>query len=403
MKLRNLALGVAALVVTALPALAQDTINTVNYNGIGFQFDSALATNVDIRQFPGDPVDLEQPGGPEVAHTEFVLYSGVETPTDTFSGVGTIRVYDSASFTGYEQASFQLANLQNLVAARPDLALNMVATEDNSVDLPFMPVFPASQVVRGQAHYIDTPAVSGVAYIAAYRQDVSPLTANEFWYTFQGLTADGATYVSAVFPVSASAFPAEIAADYDYDALSADYLGYLNESIALLNSAAPSDFTPDISTLDALVQTITLPGNVVEPPVDAQPTLTAPEGPAPTEDMSGQNPSLGGLAGTWRLVQYGDPNAPTPVVEGSEITVTFATDGLSGNGGCNTYGGAFVYEGNTVTISGIVSTLRACVDEAVTAQESAYFTALGSVTGFQVGDATLQLFYSEGVLVFQAV
>ncbi len=402
MNFKKFVVTVAAVATAALPALAQDaTTNSVAFNGVGFQFDSSWATSVNIRQFAGDPTDLEQPGGPEVAHTEFVLYSGMETPPSAFEGVGAIRVYDTADFTGYEFPSAELASLQTLLTDRPDLAANMAAVEDNSNDLPFMPVFPASQVIRGQAHYVDTAALAGVAYITAYRQDVSPFVAGEFYYTFQGLSSDGATYVSAVFPINVSAFPAETPADFDYDTFSAGFMDYLTESIGLLNNAAPTDVMPQVATLDALIQTITLGGAVVPlTPVEPIPTLG---GPAPTEDMSGQNPTLGGLAGTWRLVQYGDPNAPTAVIEGSEITLTFETSGLNGNGGCNGYGGSFVFEGTTLTVSDVISTLMACADDTVTAQEAAYFAALGSVTGFQVGDATLQLFYPEGVLVFQAV
>ena len=55
-----------------------------------------------------------------------------------------------------------------------------------------------------------------------------------------------------------------------------------------------------IATFDALVQTITLPGTggEVAPPADGDDVT-------PTEDAA-DGGALGGLAGTWRLVQYGD-------------------------------------------------------------------------------------------------
>lgn len=408
MTFKRLIFVFAVLVLAALPALAQDTptTNSVSFNGVSFQFPASLATNLNIQAFAGDPTDLEQPGGPQVAHTEFTLYSPTEQ-ADSSAVAGLIQVYSTAAFNGYEEASAQLQSLQTLLANRPDLAANQIAAEDNSADLPYMPVTPGAQILRAQAHYVDTPTLSGVAYITAHRLDVSPFTASEFSYTFQGLSADGATYVAAVFPITVNTFPAEIPADFDYDALATGWLDYLTESITSLNSAAPADISPEPAVFDALIQTITFGGMVAEPTPAGE--VVTPEplptlgGPAPTEDMSGQNPSLGGLAGTWRLVQYGDPNAPTAVIEGSEITLTFETSGISGNAGCNGYGGSFVFEANTLAISGVVSTLMACADDTVTQQESAYLAALGSVTGFQVGDATLQLFYPEGVLVFQAV
>lgn len=404
MKIRTLLLLVAALALVAVPAFAQDmATHTVNFNGIGFQFPASLAANVSVQTFAGDAPEMEQPGGPEVAHTEFALYNNAITDladVPMMDVVGSVRVYNAANFAGYEMATAQLQNLQALLAERPDLTVRMVVAEDNSLDLPFMPTFPGSQIIRAQAHYVDTPVLSGVAYVTAYRLDVSPLTAGEFSYTFQGLSNDGQYYVSAIFPVTASAFPIEIEADFDYDAFSQGFLDYLADSIALLNQAAPGEIQPELVGFDAIIQSMTLPTTVAQP--EPQPTLVAPEGPAPTEDFSGQNPSLGGLAGTWRLVQYGNVDEPTPVIEGSEITATFETSGISGNAGCNGYGGSFRFEGNTLTVSDVVSTLMACEDDAVTMQEAAYLAALGSVTNYEVGDATLRLFYPEGALVFAA-
>src|SRR5690606_11743125 len=139
---------------------------------VGFQFDTSLASNVSIQVFAGDPADLDQPGGPEVAHTEFALYNNAvraDADLPMIDVVGSIRVYNTANFAGYELASAALQRLQSLLADRPDLALNMVAAEDNSVDLPFMPVFPGAQILRSQAHYVDTPALANVAYLTAYR------------------------------------------------------------------------------------------------------------------------------------------------------------------------------------------------------------------------------------------
>lgn len=400
MRFKWLFLAVCLLALAALPAAAQEAGgNTVSFNGISFQFDSSLATNVNIRQFAGDPSDLEQPGGPEVAHTEFLLYNGMETPAGAFEGegVGSLRFYNTADFSGYALPGEQLAALQSLLAERPDLSQYMVASEDMSVELPFMPVFPATQVLRGQVHYVDAAELSGIAYLTVFRQDVFPFVAGEFIYTFQGLSADGQVYISAVFPVTVASFPAEIAEDFDYDAFAEAFQEYLSESIDTLNATAPADITPDINAIDALVQSISLTavGPAPQPPVDGGETTP----PAATEVPSG---SAGVLRGTWRLIAYGDPADPTPVIEGTEVTATFEASGVGGNAGCNTYGGSFQFEGASLTISGLVSTLRACEDQAVMDQEAAFLEALRNVTSYEVSDGTLRLSYPEGVLVFQA-
>lgn len=93
----------------------------------------------------------------------------------------------------------------------------------------------------------------------------------------------------------------------------------------------------------------------------------------------------GDLAGTqWQLASYGTPGAETPVAPGSVVTLSFeSADRLGGNGGCNSFGGEYTVQNNTLTISGVVSTLMACADSAVTQQEQVYLSALGAAYGFE--------------------
>src|SRR5215510_11598793 len=118
------------LVFCAFPVLAQQptgTLNTVNFNGFSFNFDSTLATNVNISQFAGDPADLEQPGGPEVRHTQFLLYNAATSPESFLDANGAIRVYQTADFAAFPNAQAQLQQLQTLLTDRADLAPFMVA------------------------------------------------------------------------------------------------------------------------------------------------------------------------------------------------------------------------------------------------------------------------------------
>ena len=203
MKLRFIVFVLVALF--ALPALAQDSAtHTVSFDGFSFSFDQSVGTNVNITRFAGDPPDLDQPGGPQVAHTQFALYS--QLPVPEFGAPGEIRVYQTADFTGYETSSERLTQLQTLLADRPDLASFMATDITAENPLPFMPVFGAAQVIRARAQYMDTGSVSGISYITAYRQDVAPFIADSFLYTFQGISADGAHYISAIFPVNTALF-----------------------------------------------------------------------------------------------------------------------------------------------------------------------------------------------------
>ena len=248
------------------PTLAQEAeVNTLVFNDFGFRFDSTLATNVNITQYPGDPIEWEAPGGPEVGHTQFSLYHESAAPYG-FDADLSIRIYQTADFAGHTYSEAQLEQLWELLAERPDLAPYMVVEENLSANtLPFMPVLPAAQVIRARARYHETEAVTGISYVTVYRQDASPFTGDEFIYTFQGISADGAYYVSAIFRPTTDIFPLEVAADFDWEAFYDNVAVYFTESIAALNEAEPDDFAPSLTTLDALVETFTFDSASAKP------------------------------------------------------------------------------------------------------------------------------------------
>ncbi|MBI5958560.1 MAG: hypothetical protein HY866_07495, partial [Chloroflexi bacterium] len=137
----------------------------------------------------------------------------------------------------------------------------MVVAEDlNNSSLPYMPVFPAGQVIRARAQYVDLPTIRGISYVTVYRQDASPLISSDCWYTFQGLSTDGLVYVSAAFKLSPSMFPAELDPNFDYEAFMATFTDYMNGSIAQLNAATPDQFSPSLTTLDGMIQSFIVTG-----------------------------------------------------------------------------------------------------------------------------------------------
>ncbi len=369
-----------------LPAAAQPPATaTVSYNGFSFSYDPTMATHVDIDTFPGDPVALEVPGGPEVKHVQFAVSNTDVTPS-IFDATLAIRVYDTADFASYANQQGQLAALQNLLAQKVDLGGYMVAP-DNVTDstLPFVPIMPAAQVIRARAQYIETASVRGIGYITMYRQDVAPFLGSEFFYTFQGISTDGAHYVSAIFKLNTGLFPAEVPADFNMDTFNAGFTDYLTQSIATLNNAQPTDFNPALTMVDAVIQSFSF-------------AASSPSQPPVEPPVSRGDSSLGGLAGVnWVLTSFGG-NAVLPTVP---ITLTFAQEGISGSAGCNSYFGQFIYDVGTLTFGGIGSTLMAC-EEPIMTQEGAYLEALRGVTNYQLADGQLTLGYADGVLTYQA-
>ena len=96
-----------------------------------------------------------------------------------------------------------------------------------------------------------------------------------------------------------------------------------------------------------------------------------------------QGRSGGDLAATrWSLVRL---NGQAPIPTSEPITLEFETGGRAGgNSGCNSYGATYVSRGGSLTLTEMVSTLRACVDPSLNAQEAAYLAALAAVVEYEV-------------------
>jgi heat shock protein HslJ len=105
------------------------------------------------------------------------------------------------------------------------------------------------------------------------------------------------------------------------------------------------------------------------------------------------------LAGSqWELVTTGAGDA---LVDGSSITLAFGDDGRAvGSGGCNGYGGSYRINGDALSFSDLISTLRACAQGGVMAQETAYLAAIGAATTYTLEGDTLTIRYDGGALVF---
>ena len=404
-KLKVLLSFVLFALVLAMPVWAQD--NTVSFNQYSFAFSPSIASNVAISQFPGDPPTLEQPGGPEVKHTEFLFYNDAAAPSGFLSGAGSIRVYNVTDIATFENNNLELTALQNLLAERPDLTPFTVADATNN--LPFLPITPTNQVLRTQVQYLDTPSLQGVRYVTLLRLDVSPFLGSEFLYTFQGTSTDGSTYVSAVFHLNTALFPAELPPDFDQTTFETQYADYLSQSAATLNTATPDQFTPSLTALDAVIQSFGIGGSAptavtetAAPPANATvpPVVTVPVMPTVQATATVEDTVMGGLAGiTWTLISYGDPANPTPALGSPLVTLTFSGAGVSGNSGCNTFNGSFQFEGNTLTIGQLIRTLVAC-DQPIMAQEDAVLNALATASSFAINGNQLVINYDGGILNF---
>jgi heat shock protein HslJ len=101
----------------------------------------------------------------------------------------------------------------------------------------------------------------------------------------------------------------------------------------------------------------------------------------------------------WMLSSYGEANNLKSVLTDTEITVTFdkGKGEVSGSGGCNTYFASYEIDGNSLSISNLAWTERACLSPAgVMEQEQEFLSLLGEAESFQADDTSLTITCSDG-------
>jgi heat shock protein HslJ/membrane-bound inhibitor of C-type lysozyme len=120
-----------------------------------------------------------------------------------------------------------------------------------------------------------------------------------------------------------------------------------------------------------------------------------------SEEMG--NVSLTDLDGTnWTLTAF---NFDQPVSSEVTITLSFASDQIHGNSGCNSYSGSVSSEGGqALTVGQLVSTMMAC-PEPILDQEAAYLAALQGATQWSYYNGGLAITYQTedgdlGTLLF---
>ena len=94
-------------------------------------------------------------------------------------------------------------------------------------------------------------------FVTAYAQAPFPVTNRQLLYQFVGLTADGRYAVAARFPITAPVLPDDIDNDtFDFDAFMATFNDTMSQTLVSLDGLPASGYTPDLTRLDALMQSI---------------------------------------------------------------------------------------------------------------------------------------------------
>ena len=217
----------------------------VAFEGVSFYLDPRIASSAAGQILPAE--------------------AGADTP---IWGLAPERL--SFSFTGYpvtdhiHRASIEVYPVEAFAQINPEITATVTKLQDvlgyqpviNPVDgMPFLPMLPAAQVMATQISYLKFANGSGARYLTQFAQDVYPIHNKAMFYTFQGITDDGKWYIAAIFPASTPVLP-----DPDAIAQAPDfydtYLTYLDGIVTILGELPAASFTPDLSTLDGLIQSL---------------------------------------------------------------------------------------------------------------------------------------------------
>lgn len=228
----------------------------VFFEGIRFRYFSSLAESVwpQIVASP-PPAPGESWWGSDPPHFS-LSFASLTGPRSFRRYWGTwlllppqIRVYPVAGLESGEFTRGRVEALRELLEAKPASPAD---------EIPVMPLINAAQVFRVQVRYLDFQNGRGVRFITQYRQDAGPVTDEEIFYTFQGLTDDGAYYVVASFPLSTDILPDTL--DFESQAFrefeKKNYEEYMKEQVDMLDALPSGQFEPDLAILDQIVTSL---------------------------------------------------------------------------------------------------------------------------------------------------
>ena len=102
------------------------------------------------------------------------------------------------------------------------------------------------------------------------------------------------------------------------------------------------------------------------------------------------------IVGAWELVSYGSASSQTPVSIYTNTLVDFSSQGeLTGNVGCNSFGGDYKVKADEITFGAIISTMMACEDP-INTQEASVLKTFTKTATYTLDGNTLTITAGDG-------
>ena len=233
---------------TSVPVTAAPQANVV-CNNVSLHLDPSLASGFQCATLPevsgqGYPSFAVNPPTTEITFQGYVLSGRFFEPhIDVYPVQRYAEIAPDANIPGL------VATLQGLIAGGAP----------GSAALPVPPIFNAMQEIHVQYAVVPFATGSGIRFVTQFAQFADPINNHEMFYAYQGLTADGKYWISAILPTSLASLPADGSTPPDGQSpeqFSSNFDSYLAAMSTQLNAQTPGDFSPSLPALDVLVSSL---------------------------------------------------------------------------------------------------------------------------------------------------
>ncbi len=316
----------------------------------------------------GTPYDALNPTGPKGLPDHIEVNFNTPDPAAKAPGDPVIYIIPIADYVSLWEQNGDLSvseaytQVVQLLRVRPD----PIPTAGMPV-LPFEEV-PAKNDLVTQYNYVDTDFGFGVRFVGRFSDDPAPVTNDnpQMFYIFQGLSDDGAFYVSFFYPVRTDALPDSDTVTEEERQQAASGPAYLTGKVADLNALAYTDWQPTLATLDAVITSLKFP-----PPI---------QGPGLTDAL-------------WAWNELILPEGNSLIENADAYTLRFLPDGtVHITADCNTGTGAYTLDGNALSIQVGAITRMACGENSLSDQ---FLTYLSQVASYELLPTYLGLDLAE--------
>jgi len=172
--------------------------------------------------------------------------------------------FSLADDTGQAHVSvFPASDFNRLVNGALDTLAALIETRPTVLDMfalpPALPAIDMQRIVIAQPQFINFDGGAGLRFVGYFDYSADAITARDIYYVYLGLTDDRQRYVQAFIPVRADFLPP--APDF----ATTPYTQHLAQTQAALDSADADAFTPSLTTLDKLIDSLKVSGQAPAP------------------------------------------------------------------------------------------------------------------------------------------